>query len=120
MAVAIIKVLSILVVAFLVVPGELNSGQVKAEACLKEKKELIVLCGKYALKRNPIPGPPSASCCSKIKASDIACVCRTVTPADKKIFNTKLAPTLVHQCGLPVPAGFKCGSSDFPVNSRKL
>ncbi|XP_031473364.1 uncharacterized protein LOC116245900 [Nymphaea colorata] len=114
MAVAFVKVLSILVVALLVVPGGLNSGQVKAESCRKEKEELISLCGKYCLKRNPLPGPPSATCCSKIKASDIACVCRSLTPAEVKKFNMTLGGRILRECGYAVHAGFKCGGYIVP------
>ncbi|XP_031473005.1 uncharacterized protein LOC116245654 isoform X3 [Nymphaea colorata] len=114
MAVAFVKVLSILVVALLVVPGGLNSGQVKAEDCRKEKEEVIALCGKYSLKRNPVPGPPSASCCNKIKASDIACVCRALTPAEAKNYNMTLSGRVLRECGYAVHAGFKCGGDIVP------
>ncbi|XP_031505735.1 uncharacterized protein LOC116245654 isoform X2 [Nymphaea colorata] len=114
MAVAFVKVLSILVVALLVVPGGLNSGQVKAEDCRKEKEEVISLCGKYALKRNQLPGPPPAACCSKIKASDIACVCRALTPAEAKNYNMTLTGRVLRECGYAVHAGFKCGGDIVP------
>ncbi|XP_031473962.1 uncharacterized protein LOC116246296 [Nymphaea colorata] len=114
MAVAFVKVLSILVVALLAVPSGLNSGQVMACDCPKEKDELIAVCGKYALKCNPVPGPPCPSCCNKIMASDIACACRALTPTDVKIYNITLGLCNVHKCGYPLPPGFKCAGYMLP------
>ncbi|XP_031473832.1 uncharacterized protein LOC116246217 [Nymphaea colorata] len=114
MAVTFVTVLSIFVVALLAVPGGLNSGQVMAWDCEKEKDELKAVCGKYVLNHNPLPGPPCPSCCNKVMASDIPCVCRALTAADLKIYNITLALCVDRKCGYPLPAGFKCAGYTLP------
>ncbi|XP_031504728.1 uncharacterized protein LOC116267243 isoform X2 [Nymphaea colorata] len=106
--------LSIMVVAVFVVLGALDTGLAKAGDCRKEKEELVAACGKYCLKEKPLPFPPSAKCCSKIKAADFACLCQNVTPGDEEIFNMKLGVTLARKCGNPLPVGMKCGSYFVP------
>ncbi|KAF3794739.1 hypothetical protein EJ110_NYTH06813 [Nymphaea thermarum] len=110
MTVAFVTVLSILVVAMLAVPGGLNSGRVMAGDSQKGKDDLKAVCGKYVLNHNPLPGPPSPSCCNKVMASDIPGVCRALTPADLKIYNITLALCVDRKCGYPLPAGFKCAA----------
>lgn len=54
---------------------------------------------------------PTAKCCEKVRASNMACICRKITAKEQLlVLSVVKLVQVARKCGNPVAAGSKCGS----------
>jgi hypothetical protein len=101
-----------LVVFALVLNNMLAKHHVGGEQnCHGEKVLVMIKCHNSIKRGGPYVLPrPGDNCCTIVKASDTACICRILTDKDEITVDPKRLVKVADRCGKPVPAGNKCGS----------
>ncbi|XP_060676042.1 uncharacterized protein LOC132805153 [Ziziphus jujuba] len=86
-----------------------NNGEASPSQCKEEKDLLVKECKPIMLGSNP-----TGSCCQRIRAVHMECVCPLVTPKIANLINIKRLIKQMKGCGRTVPHHFKCGSITTP------
>lgn len=79
------------------------------EDCYDQKKAVKLRCMK-TIKLDGDYVDPSDKCRETVQKSDMACVCRVISPHEQLRISVVKLVRLARACGKIVPAGSKCGS----------
>ncbi|TKY57342.1 pectinesterase 55 [Spatholobus suberectus] len=101
---------AMLVVAGIVVRGNLPAGISAQTECGGDFSSIITTCNAFFQKQGP-EIPPSQRCCEVLKNVDVPCLCKYITPPIEAQISVEKAIYVARTCGCSVPAGIKCGSS---------
>ncbi|CAO1944730.1 unnamed protein product [Urochloa humidicola] len=89
---------------------------IQAKPCSPNLKGLVNECKQYVMHPDDPKIDPSAGCCSEVHKVDIPCICSMVNEQIEKLLSMKKVVYVTRKCGIPVKAGFKCGSYTVPDN----
>ncbi|TVU38544.1 hypothetical protein EJB05_11920, partial [Eragrostis curvula] len=81
--------------------------------CHEEKELVMAKCIATITNHGPY-APPNLPCRQAVAASDMVCICRTLSHLDETSVSASKLVHLAKDCGKPVPVGSKCGSWTIP------
>ncbi|CAL4960918.1 unnamed protein product [Urochloa decumbens] len=85
-------------------------GTQPAEDCNIDFQGLVKECQQYVMPPDDPKTSPSAGCCDEVKKADIPCMCSKVNTVIEKMVSMEKVVFVTRECGVPVKAGFQCGS----------
>ncbi|XP_057428619.1 putative lipid-transfer protein DIR1 [Lotus japonicus] len=110
---------AMLVLSSTILVFEKVSGISAQLECKGSLSGIVSQCQAFVKKEGP-QILPSDACCETLKAADIPCLCKYITPVIQSQISIEKAIYVVKTCGGTVPPGTKCGSYTVPPSPPPL
>ncbi|XP_021286654.1 uncharacterized protein LOC110418292 [Herrania umbratica] len=106
----VILVVVVVVVAACVSEVPMGRGDLSPAQCKEEQRLLVNACRAVIFGLSPSP-----SCCERVRATHVECVCPVITPQLAALIGVERTTIKqIESCGRTVPHNFKCGSITTP------